>query len=228
VIRRGARRLVAFLWPQLDLFRRDLAVAPPARPTRPTRLRSPALLAVDEIAADVGRWRWTRPWLESPHRARARRELDLVRAHFPELDGVTIEIGMTKRRSILGLAAMGDRPAMWIRARRIHRFVLAHEFVHLLQARGLVPGGEKAADLYALARSPEVIDVAPFYLIVPRPLCVAPTVGRAPRLAPGAPALLHEEARRAIAVHRGKTARGAVRRFEQALAAAQAPGIAVS
>jgi hypothetical protein len=172
----------------------------------------------EELARDEGRWRWTRPWLDSPHRTRARRELDFVRAHFPELEGVTVTIGMTKRRTILGLASMGEEPALWIRPRIIHRFVIAHEFMHLLQARGLVPGGEKAADLYALARSAEVIDVAPSYLAIPRPLQVAPPVGRTPHLAPGVHEWLHEEARSAIAASRGRTARGAVRRFERALA----------
>ncbi len=203
MIRRTARRLVAFLWPQLELF---VATAPPT---------------AEERAADDGRWKWTRPWLVSPHRTRARRELDFVRAHFPELEGVTVTIGMTKRRTVLGLASMGERPALWLRPRIIHRLVIAHEFVHLLQARGLVPGGEKAADLYALARSPDVIDVAPFYLAVPKAMHVRPETGRVPRLAPGIAQWMHEEARGAIAANRGKTARGAVRRFEQAIAAGE-------
>ena len=212
MIRRGAQRLIAFFWPQLDLFA-------PASPPTPVRAPMPLPATPEELAGDEGRWRWTRPWLVSPHRARARRELDFVRAHFPELEGVTVTIGMTKRRTILGLASMGEEPALWIRPRIIHRFVIAHEFVHLLQARSLVPGGEKAADLYALARTPHVIDVAPSYLAIPRPLHAPPTTGRTPRLAPGVAELLHEEARRAIAANRGKTARGAVRRFEQALVA---------
>jgi len=44
-----------------------------------------------------------------------------------------------------------------------------------------------------------------------------------PRLAPGMAQRLHEEAVRAIAASRGKTARGAVRRFEEALAAEPRP-----
>ena len=220
MIRRGAQRLIAFFWPQLDLF------APAPVPVAPAREPLPA--TPEELAGDEGRWRWTRPWLVSPHRARARRELDFVRAHFPELEGVTVTIGMTKRRTILGLASMGEEPALWIRPRIIHRFVIAHEFVHLLQARDLVPGGEKAADLYALARSPQVIDVAPSYLAIPRPLHAPPTTGRTPRLAPGVPELLHDEARRAIAANRGKTARGAVRRFEQALVEGRARAGAAS
>jgi hypothetical protein len=189
-------------FPQLDLFA-SLGDA------------APALALVPAADPDAGRWRWTRPWLESPHRARARRELDAVRAHFPELDGVAVQVGLTRRRNVLGLASLGAVPAIWIRARRIHRFALAHELVHLLQARGLVPGGEKAADLYALARCAGYVDVAPFYLALPRRAKAA-----GGRLAPGAAAVLHALAARAVAERRGKTARGAVRAFERAAQAA--------
>jgi len=211
--RRGrGRSLLAFLGDQLDLFLRPQASAPPVAPVAPrVRPRSPVPI---DTAHDAGRWRWTRPWLESPHRPRARRELDAVRAHFPELDGVTITIGMTRRRNVLGLAALDGDPAIWIRARRIHRFALAHEMVHLLQARGLVPGGEKAADLWALARTAAHCDVAPFYLKVPRELRTGPRGALAPAVA----ATLHALAARAVAERRGKTARGAVRAFELAAA----------
>ena len=221
--RRGrGRSLLAFLGDQLDLFLhpKPAPPAPPAPPVLPlmppprSRLRRVAPVALDP--ADAGRWRWTKPWLESPHRPRARRELEAVRAHFPELDGVVIAVGLTKRRNVLGLAALGGEPAIWIRPRRIHRFAIAHEFVHLLQARGLVPGGEKAADLWALARSPEPCDVAPFYLRLPRGL----RQGKHGALAPEVAAHLHALAARAVAERRGKTARGAVRAFEEAAAVA--------
>ena len=203
-----ARAARAFLGAQLELFLRPAAVPPPP-PTPP----APRRARLELVEPDPSRWRWTRPWLESPHRARARRELEAVRAHFPELDGVAITVGLTKRRNVLGLASLGREPAIWIRPRRIHRFALAHEMVHLLQARGLVPGGEKAADLHALARSADYCDVAPFYLAVPRRL-------RGPKgqLVPGAAPVLHALAARAVAERRGKTARGAVRAFERAAA----------
>ena len=202
--RRGAFR-AAVLLPQLDLF------APESFPlAHPAVVIEPPL----PVARDDGRWRWTRPWLVSPHRRRARRELDAVRVWFPELDDVVITVGLTKRRNILGLASLGKEPGIWIRPRRIHRFAIAHELVHLLQARGLVPGGEKAADLYALARAPELIDVAPFYLRLPRRIADPETH----RLPPGAAPVLHEVALRAIQTRRGTTARGAVHMFERALA----------
>ena len=200
------RAAFAFLGAQLELFVRP-SPPPPLRPPR----RRP--VAPAGAAADEGRWRWTRPWLESPHLPRARRELEAVRAHFPELDGVAITVGLTKRRGVLGLASLGAVPTIWIRPRRIHRFALAHELVHLLQARDLVPGGEKAADLYALARSAEYVDVAPFYLRLPRRLH-----GKKGALEPAVAATLHGMAARAVRERRGKTARGAVRAYERAVA----------
>jgi len=184
-LRRALRKR---LWPQLELF------APAEADAR-------------------GRWAFTRPWLGSPHLARARRELDLVRDHFPELDDVTVRVGLTKRRSVLGLASMGRTPMIWIRPRRIHRCAIAHELVHLLQARKLVPGGEKTCDLYALARSPAVIDVAPFYLKVPARFHDGT---RTHRVAREAAEVLHALALEALGgiAPGASSARSAIRRFE--------------
>lgn len=184
-LRRLARRAGAwFPWTQLDLFT-PLQRAPAAR------------------------WDFTRPWHASPHLARARRELDAVRDHFPELDSVTVRVGLTRRRSVLGLASLGRTPMIWIRPRRIHRFAIAHELTHLLQARKLVPGGEKTCDLFTLARSDGYIDVAPFYLKVPPHFHQGGRERRVPRPA----ALeLHRLAREALA---GRSARSAIHHFEK-------------
>jgi hypothetical protein len=177
------RGLLKHFWPQLELF-------------LPTE------------SAAQGRWAFTRPWLGSPHLKRARRELDAVRDHFPELESVTVRVGLTKRRNVLGLASLGKVPMIWIRPRRIYRCAIAHELVHLLQARDLVPGGEKTCDLYTLARSPQLIDVAPFYLRVPKRFHDG-THER--RLTPEAARVLHGLAVEALA---GRTARSAIHRFE--------------
>jgi hypothetical protein len=172
------------LWPQLELF-----------------------LPAERGAQ--GRWAFTRPWAASPHLKRARRELDAVRDHFPELEDVTVRVGLTKRRNVLGLASLGRVPMIWIRPRRIHRCAIAHELVHLLQARKLVPGGEKTCDLHTLARSPLVIDVAPFYLKVPKRFHDG---SRERRVAPAAAAVLHALAVEAL---EGRTARSAIHWFER-------------
>jgi hypothetical protein len=78
-----------------------------------------------------------------------------------------------------------------------------------LQARALVPRGERACDLHALARSAALVDAAPSYLAVPAAL-------RARPLAPGAAALLHRAAREALAA-RAAGDRRYLKRFERAL-----------
>ena len=199
------RQVRAFVeWTQLDLF------GAPPRPVRAPRKPRRQAPAAPPVTATAGaRWEFTRPWLASPHLPRAMRELDLVRDHFPELEGVTVRVGLTKRRSVLGLASIGETPMIWIRPRRIRRFAIAHELTHLLHARGLVPGGEKTCDLYTLARSHAYVDVAPFYLKVPP---VFHEGGADCRVAPPAAETLHALAREATT---GRSARAAIHRFER-------------
>ena len=204
------RQVRAFVeWTQLELFG---APPQPVRAPRAPRRCGPVAPAPTPAAPPVtatagARWEFTRPWLASPHLPRAMRELDLVRDHFPELEGVTVRVGLTKRRSVLGLASIGAIPMIWIRPRRIRRFAIAHELTHLLHARGLVPGGEKTCDLYTLARSHAYVDVAPFYLKVPP---VFHDGGADCRVPPPAAQTLHALAREATT---GRSARAAIHRF---------------
>jgi hypothetical protein len=120
------------------------------------------------LEAPAPRWRFSRPALRSAHLARIRERLEFVRAFFPELEGVTIRVGLAQKRGVLGWGSLdADHPGVWVRPRRLDAFTIAHEFTHLLQARGLVPRGERACDLWALARSPLVIDAPPGYLRLP-------------------------------------------------------------
>lgn len=113
-----------------------------------------------------------------------------VRLFFPELDGTCLKVGLT--RSAAGFASK-DEPWIWVNPYRLTRHTIAHEFVHLLQWRGLVPTGEKSADLFALARSPLLADDAPWYLRTPPAIHKAP-VSWKPRIS----ALLHELATEAL------------------------------
>jgi len=99
-------------------------------------------------------------------RARARVEAALRYAltFFPELDGHPFGVGVT--RQALGLACLEDF-AIWLNPRGLVLQTIAHELTHLLQARGLVPGGERACDLFSLARHPSLNDARPNYLDVP-------------------------------------------------------------
>jgi hypothetical protein len=160
------------------------------------------------------RWRFSRLVLGSRHAPRIRERLEFVRGFFPEIDSLTIGVGLAKKRGVLGWGSLDpDAPAVWVRPRLLDCFTIAHEFTHLLQARGLVPRGERACDLWALARSPLLVDRSPGYLGLPAGL------RKLRRLDARQAALLHEMANQALAA-RGRGERHYLRRFERDLALA--------
>jgi len=186
------------------------------RPVPPRQLDLFVTCAGDPPPAP--RWSLTRPLAASRLRDSAVRKLEWVRAYFPELDGITVRVGRTQSRRAHAWASLDpNAPAVWIKPGALTRLTIAHEFTHLLQARDLVPRGEKAADLYALARHVDLIDKRPSYLRLPRILF---SLDGTPRR--GVSALLHETAVRAIADSPGKPRR-AVLRFEKAIAASALP-----
>jgi hypothetical protein len=155
------------------------------------------------------RWRFSRLVLASPYRKRIHERIEFVRGFFPELDGMTIRVGLARKRGVLGWGSLHpDHPGIWVRPRRVDAFTVAHELTHLLQARGLVPRGERACDLWALARSPLVVDTPPGYLRLPAELRHQRT------LEPRDAALLHRAARRALDA-RSLGERGYLRHFER-------------
>ena len=164
------------------------------RPRRRRRAPTPFEQLSLDLASGAPRWTYSRLIQRSRHQPRIIERLEYVRRFFPELDGVTVHVGQALRRDVLGWGSMDpDRPGIWIRPVRLAYFTIAHELTHLLQARRLVPGGERACDLYALARSPLVIDTLPGYLRLPRGM--RGRTGPEPSLA----SALHRLAREAIA-----------------------------
>lgn len=154
-------------------FTRSANDATPRPARRRRKPRKPVLL--EQTALDLGpecpRWTFSRLAANSPNHARIVEYIEATRRHFPELDGVTIRVGLAQKRGVLGWGSMDpERPGIWVRPRKLQLFTVAHEMTHLLQARGLVPRGERQCDLYALARSPHLIDHAPNYLRMPRAL----------------------------------------------------------
>lgn len=124
-----------------------------------------------DLGPERPRWSFSRLVLRSPHRERIVTRIEFVRRFFPEIDGCTVRVGLALKRGVLGWGSLDpERPGIWIRPRRLEYFTIAHEMTHLLQARKLVPRGERACDLWALARSPLLIDAAPGYLKLPRVL----------------------------------------------------------
>ena len=143
------------------------------------------------------RWDLSRLVEHSPHRPRILERLEFVRRFFPELADGTVRVGLARKRGVLGWGSLDpERPGVWVRPRRLSYFTITHEFTHLLQARRLVPRGERACDLWALARSPLLNDTPPGYLRLPGSL-------RRRRLEPAQAAGLCEAARRAIAAREG-------------------------
>ncbi len=184
--------------------------APRARGTRTPPLEQLAL----ELPSGRPRWSFSRPALRSPHLKRIRERLEFVRRFFPEIDGCTVRVGLAEKRGVLGWGSLDpERPGVWVRPRRLDYFTIAHEFTHLLQARALVPRGERACDLWALARSPLLVDHAPSYLRLPDAL------KRPGALDARHAVLLCESARRALAA-RGRGERRYLTRFEREVAQA--------
>lgn len=152
----------------------------------------------------------TRVLARHPSRRRILKMVDRALDFFPELEGVPIRIGIA--RGAQGYASLGE-PAIWLNPRGLCYQTIAHELVHLLQARGEVPLGERSCDLYSLARDLLLVDAAPVYLEMPSML-LAPRG----RLTPGAARLLFDTAREAIA-RRQRGQRRYIQWFEREIAA---------
>jgi hypothetical protein len=94
------------------------------------------------------------------------RRVQYVRRYFPELDGETITVGLTRAAS--GMAIPGGT-RIWLNPSRLSYHTIAHELVHLLQCRDLgIPSGEKACDVFSLARHWTLNDDRPSYIRVPK------------------------------------------------------------
>jgi hypothetical protein len=182
-----------------------------ARPRRAPNRASPLPQLELELGELIGRWQFSRLVTRSPHFERMHARLEFVRHFFPELETVTIRVGLARKRGVLGWGSLDPHhPGIWVRPRRLDYFTIAHELTHLLQARGQVPRGERACDLHALARSPLLVDAPPSYLRLPAAL----RLRRAwePRVA----LLLHRAARRALEA-RMRGERGYLKLFERSL-----------
>ena len=164
------------------------------------------------------RWRTTRLFERSAHRARLLDRLESVRAYFPELEGDEIQVGLVLSRRVLGRGSLDPQsPGIWLRPRLAGLFTIAHEMTHLLQAKGLVPRGERACDLHALARSPLLVDSLPTYLKMPAALADAePPTARIANF-------LHAAARSALEERR-RGRRDYLRRFERSVESALRSG----
>jgi hypothetical protein len=90
---------------------------------------------------------------------------------FPELNDKKIILGITYAND--GNAVMDyEKDAFTIRLnpRRVTYFTIGHELTHFLQFLQLVPSGEKASDIFTLAKSRLFLDEPPSYLRIPKRL----------------------------------------------------------
>ena len=166
-VRRSRRALAALQAPAPGALQRVPSRVVSGRRRGPTPLEQLAL----DLGPDRPRWKTSRLVEASAHRERILEHLEFARKFFPELDGICIRVGLAQKRGVLGWGSLDpEQPGVWVRPRRLQLFTIAHEYTHLLQARGLVPRGERQCDLWALARSPLLIDSAPNYLLMPRAL----------------------------------------------------------
>lgn len=86
---------------------------------------------------------------------------------FPELKDDEIKCGYIRRGTrLLGTARGWTTPKQISLQPNVGRLTIAHELTHLLQGENGVPHGEKACDIWAVARLPaEMLDEQPYYLL---------------------------------------------------------------
>jgi len=126
--------------------------------------KKPPIQLAFEFAAEEREFVLTRPLSRHRFRNNLVRKLHYVRRFFPELDGQSIRVGLT--RAATGLAVPGG-DELWINPSQTSYHSLAHEFVHLLQGKHDIPAGEKSCDVFALARHWTLNDSLPFYVRLP-------------------------------------------------------------
>lgn len=154
------------------------------------------------------RWKFTKPFRDKTGQKPFLRRLDRVRILFPEFEGETIKVGITTRAD--GKADLSGQ-AIYFRSRNSTNYTMAHELTHLLQGKGLVPGGERSCDIYTLARSVEFCDQAPNYLKTPRWI-----MDEERMLHPSRRATVHELAKEAVS-RRSRGLRNYISWFEAEL-----------
>jgi hypothetical protein len=96
------------------------------------------------------------------------RRVAYVRRFFPELEGETVTVGLTRAAS--GMAVPGGT-RIWLNPSRLTYHTISHELIHLLQRRHPgIPSGEKACDVFSLARHWTLNDDRPSYIRIPMEL----------------------------------------------------------
>ena len=93
-------------------------------------------------------------------------DIEEVAKHFPELNGRTLKVGYTSRDGTASkhLMKIAIQPGG-----KVYSYALiAHELTHLIQGSAGIPSGEKACDLWTMARHPLFNEIPPSYLDIPQ------------------------------------------------------------
>jgi len=108
----------------------------------------------------------TKPMSKCRARSRIIADIRRVSVFFPELEDATLTLGLARNgggKAYPSLMKISVDPR-----RRFYSYsLIAHEMTHLIQGRNGVPSGEKACDLWTMARSPLFADRPPNYLEIP-------------------------------------------------------------
>lgn len=101
---------------------------------------------------------------DSRFSARFKERVLQVYSLFPELHDQVITCGFIHRGAHLSGTARSWKQQIALQ-QSVSNTTIAHELTHLLQGNG-VPHGEKACDIWAVARLPEaLLDEQPYYLL---------------------------------------------------------------
>jgi len=120
---------------------------------------------------------WTKRAMKLPPEVREELVARLERLHhfFPEMIP-EMKVGLTRFYDGLAFQSNSGRVKLWVDVHRKRKggwvyptyWTMAHEMMHLAQFNDeRIPGGERATDIFALARlPPELIDDSPSYLVI--------------------------------------------------------------
>jgi hypothetical protein len=110
-------------------------------------------------------WIFTRRFAAKKGQSKFLERLNESRTYFPELDGITVKVGITINAD--GKADLLGR-AVFFRSRNVSYYVIGHELTHLLQEIQGLPKSERSCDIFTMARTPLFCDESPNYVKVPK------------------------------------------------------------
>lgn len=117
------------------------------------------------MSLDGKRWTYTRYFAKKKGQSRFLMRLDEARSYFPELDGITVKVGITINAD--GKADL-EAKAVFFRSRNVSYYVMGHELTHLLQEIQELPKSERSCDIFTMARTVLFCDESPNYVKVPK------------------------------------------------------------